>query len=224
MQSYALKHGDSFAVFDEAGTLRGLFHRDTRHLLRLDLTVDGAAPEVTGLWPSEDNTVLLSALKHAQGTLSRARFVWRDCLYERVHLRNFGPQARRITLDIAFAADFADLFEVRGHRRAHRGEDLPASIAADRVTLAYRGLDGRERTTCLTFDPPPVRFDASGARFELELAPRSTRSIFITIACTKQSPAAFFEALRAARRDLHDVMARATPRRTQPATASCRRW
>ena len=208
---HALKHGDSFAVFDAVGSLQGLFHRDTRHLLELDLTIDGATPELTGIWVTRDNTLLLSALKHARGTLSRARFVWQDCLYERVRLRNVGPAARRVTLDITFAADFADVFEVRGHHRARRGVQTPARIAADHVVLAYRGLDDRERTTRVVFDPPPARLDAGSARFEIELAPGTHRSLFIRIACEPGPPAPFFTALRDTKAALHGAMARAAP-------------
>ncbi|MBX3502515.1 MAG: amylo-alpha-1,6-glucosidase [Alphaproteobacteria bacterium] len=180
---HALKHNDCFAVFDEAGALQGLFHHDTRHLARLDLTIDGEPPGTTRTRPSEDNTLLLTALRHRQIALSRIRFVWQDCLHERLRLRNAGAAAHRVTLDLAFAADFADLFEVRGHDRARRGETLPASIAADHVVLAYRGLDGRMRTTRLAFDPPPLRLVESGARFELDLAPHTHRSLFVRIAC-----------------------------------------
>ena len=207
--SHTLKHGDSFAVFDAGGALQGLFHRDTRHLVRLDLTVDGAAPEPAGIWTSQDNTLLLSALKHAKGTLSRARFVWQDCLYERMRLRNPGAAARRVTLELAFAADFVDVFEVRGHRRARRGVRLPTTVADDRVTFVYRALDGRERTTCLVFEPPPARLDASGARFELELAPDESRSLFIRVACQPRPPVRFFAALRDAKAALRGATARA---------------
>ncbi|MGE0425021.1 MAG: glycogen debranching N-terminal domain-containing protein [Reyranellaceae bacterium] len=196
---HALKHGDSFAVFGADGTLQGLFHRDTRHLATLQLSVDGAVPLPSGTWQSEDNIVLLTALRHENLAFSRARFVWRDCLYERLQVRNAGDAVRRVTLEIAFAADFADLFEVRGHRRERRGTRLPAPCAADRVTLAYRGLDGRDRTTCLVFDPPPARLDDGVVRFELEFGPRASCSLFLAVTCVPQSPLPFFDALREAR-------------------------
>src|SRR3546814_958154 len=47
-----LKHGDTFAVFDHngdaisgPGSPEGVFHRDTRHLSHLYLTIDGARSE-----------------------------------------------------------------------------------------------------------------------------------------------------------------------------------
>ena len=46
-----LKHGDTFAVFDHngdalagPGSPEGIYHRDTRHLSHLYLTVDGHRP------------------------------------------------------------------------------------------------------------------------------------------------------------------------------------
>ena len=51
------------------------------------------------------------------------------------------------SLALHFAADFADIFEVRGMKRQARGEDLPPEVTGDRVVLGYRGLDGVVRRT-----------------------------------------------------------------------------
>ena len=57
---------------------------------------------------------------------------------------------------IQFAADFADLFEVRGMVRetTRRGRMSPKS-GTGRSTLSYTGLDDRRRSTTLRFDPAP---------------------------------------------------------------------
>ena len=46
--------------------------------------------------------------------------------YERLAVRNFDTQPRRLRLGLPFAADFADLFEVRGTTRERRGT-LPSA-------------------------------------------------------------------------------------------------
>src|SRR5919108_748392 len=61
-----------------------------------------------------------------------------------------------LTLEIIFAADFRDLFEVRGMHRARRGESLPDQRDDGRVRLAYRGLDDIVRFTDVRFEPPPL--------------------------------------------------------------------
>src|SRR3954451_6414684 len=62
-----LKHGDAFAVFDHngdalsgPGSPEGFFHRDTRHLSHLYLTIEGARPMLLSstLRDDDDNATL----------------------------------------------------------------------------------------------------------------------------------------------------------------------
>ena len=66
-------------------------------------------------------------------------------------------------------ADFADVFEVRGFRRARRGRLLPPEVAGDRLTFGYDGLDGQRYRTVVRMNPEPTRVDAGGPRWELRL-------------------------------------------------------
>src|SRR5262249_50212650 len=129
-------------------------------------------------------------------------------------VRNFDVRRRSVTLEIAFEADFADLFEVRGTRRERRGERLPAEVGSSRVVLAYRGLDGHSRSTTLSFDPPPIALGETFARSGLALAPGEARSIFVEVNCRTEGVnhpprRAFFAALREARRGLRAASSRA---------------
>ena len=42
-----------------------------------------------------------------------------------------------MTIELAFGADFADMFEVRGSRRRRRGTRLAPKTTDESVTLAY---------------------------------------------------------------------------------------
>jgi glycogen debranching enzyme len=108
-----------------------------------------------------------------KGTLHifRAKLLWHGRCYEHVRLTNYGLVRVRAHVAMTFAADFVDLFEVRGMRRARRGERLPAAVGTDEVALSYRGLDGRLRRTRLRFEPQPDRLSAAAAGFDVELAP-----------------------------------------------------
>src|SRR5688500_5539758 len=60
-----LKHGDTFAVLDRTGdTLpveggpEGLYHRDTRHLSRLELTIAGLRPLLLSSASADDGAAL----------------------------------------------------------------------------------------------------------------------------------------------------------------------
>src|SRR4051812_13679987 len=93
-----LKHGDSFAMFDELGDVvdvelspAGLFHHDTRYLSRLSFTIEGHRPLVLSSTVQPDNVMLDVDLTNPdlfdrEGNLvlgkdtfhiARSKFLWR---------------------------------------------------------------------------------------------------------------------------------------------------
>lgn len=230
-----LKHGDTFGLFDHNGDAlggpnspEGLFDRDTRYLSKLLLTIDGLRPMLLSSTVRDDNATLTCDLtnpdfydsngrlvfKHDQLHLRRSRFLWNGACHERIAVRNFGEQRRKLRVEIAFAADYADLFEIRGARRSRRGEALPADLGPAHVRLGYRGLDGVERTTTLTFNPVPAHLAADKAVYVLDLAPGRSAVLVMEIGCDSEpsAPASrsrFFRNLLAARRDLRTSASRA---------------
>ncbi|HVJ42916.1 MAG TPA: amylo-alpha-1,6-glucosidase [Dongiaceae bacterium] len=222
-----LKHGNTFAIFDHSGDAlavlgspEGIYHCDTRYLSHFHLTIGGERPILLSSTLGDDNAVLTcdltnpdlfdqprrSTLQHDLIHLRRSRFLWNATCFERLAVRNFDLRSRRIRLEITFAADFADLFEVRGTRRERRGVHHAAELSSDSVTLSYTGLDKRRRETCLRFDPAPTHLVGEQAVFDLELAPHESRFLFIQVTCNAVSTPAgrrsFFGALRDARRAL----------------------
>lgn len=230
-----LKHGDTFGTFDPngdalawPGSPEGIFHRDTRHLSHLCLTIEGRRPILLSSTLREDNATLtcdltnpdvydqtgLLALEHDIIHVRRSRFLWNGSCFERLVIRNFEDRPRRISLEVSFDADFADLFEVRGTQRERRGERHPPEIGPDRVVLSYTGLDRQRRSTTLAFDPAPLRLTGNAASFSFELAPREWRSLFLEVSCGAEglnhpTRRAFFGALRDARRALRASSSRA---------------
>ncbi|MGK9230114.1 amylo-alpha-1,6-glucosidase [Inquilinus limosus] len=231
-----LKHGDTFAVFDHngdalsgPGSPEGIFHRDTRHLSHLYLTIDGARPMLLSSTLRDDNAALTCDLTnpdlfdpagrlllgHDLIHLRRSRFLWNATCFERLAVRNFDDRPQRVSIEIVFEADFADLFEVRGAQREVRGRLHEPEIGADRVVLRYTGLDRRTRTTALAFDPAPAELTGGSARFTFELGPKETRPLFLEIRCGEDQPRrhpssrAFFAGLRDARRALRASSSRA---------------
>ena len=228
----ALKHGHTFAVFDARGDIadrdggsEGIYYRDTRHLSHLVLTLNGAALLLLSSNVQADNVVLavdlanpdLGSARRMRGELihvSRLKFVWQNAVYERLLVRNYDVVPHRLVLGIAFAADFADLFEVRGTRRSRHGETAAERRSASAVVLRYLGLDGIERATCIGFDPAPSRLDTSEAEFELTLAPGEGARIALRIDCEgidrpQLAGTSFYGTLRLARRALRNSSGRA---------------
>jgi glycogen debranching enzyme len=205
-----LKHDDTFAVFDHngdalagPGSPEGIFHKDTRHLSYLYLTISGMRPMLLSSTLRDDNASLTCdltnpdvfdgagrlVLAHDLIHLRRARFVWNGACFERLLVRNFDDKPQSISIEIDFAADFADIFEVRGTQRERRGKSHPAVVAADSVTLSYTGLDDLRRHTTLRFDPQPRPLSGERAVFTFELGAREARALFMEITCGQPSMA-----------------------------------
>jgi glycogen debranching enzyme len=234
LKPLVLKHGNAFGVFDNKGDAistpggtEGVYYRDTRHLSHFAITLNERRPIVLSSTLRDDNTTLTCDLAnpdliedggvvtdHDLIHIRRTRFLWKASCFERLRIRNFDLQARSVRLAIGFAADFSDLFEVRGMVREKRGQTHDPKIQDGQVTLSYTGLDDRRRSTALRFDPAPEALTVNQALFNLHLGPRETRSIFVEIDCRHgdsplQPVRAFFISLRDARRELRSKSLRA---------------
>ncbi len=233
-----LKHGDTFAVFDQRGDIggemgnsEGLYHRDTRILSQFQLLLEEARPLLLSSMTQDDNAVFSAdlsnpdllidgkiALRREQIHLQRIKFVWEGTCYERLLVRNFSDAPLQLRLSLRFAADFADLFEVRGERRTAHGTASAAQPTGTEVRLSYRGLDDIERVTRLNFDPAPKTLSIGRAGYELVLKPRETRRIFLRYGVPEPSGddrieawngRVFYRQMRAARHALRQSSARA---------------
>src|SRR5262245_16841070 len=198
-----LKHGDTFAVFDHYGDVKpgglgegGLYHDGTRYLSCLVLELEGARPVFLSSTVRDENDQLAVALTNPDllrdgsvrvplGTLHVAlrKLLWRGACYQQLRVRNRGLAPVAAALPLHFAADYADIFEVRGMRRKARGQDLPPEVGSGRVVLGYRGLDGVVRRTLLEFSPRPAALSASAARLDLSLRPREEATFYLTAGC-----------------------------------------
>ncbi|HET7409733.1 MAG TPA: amylo-alpha-1,6-glucosidase [Paracoccaceae bacterium] len=235
-----LKHGDSFAVLDASGDIRassvdGLYHCDTRHLSRCELTLGGVRPMLLSSTLRDDNAALICDLSNpdvliADGDervpsdwlhIRRFQFLWEGTLYERLRVRNFGNRPVRVPLNVHFEADFADIFEVRGDVRERHGTHAPVRVEGETITWSYMGLDGQERSTVVRFSPHPARIASDGIGFELDLPPGGSEILFIEVLAgdleaagpadpdAPAGPARFRQAMRAARRALRRTSSRA---------------
>ncbi len=225
-----LKHGDSFGLFDRAGDLDGqrgspdgFYHLDTRYLSRLRLRLNGQTPVLLGSALSADNTTLTCDLTNGEGSglqrgqlhLRRSKLIWHDACHERFAIRNFGERPQRVRIDLDFASDFADLFEVRGRSRPARGQTHPSRVEGQRVILSYTGLDESTRYTTLTFAPAPDVLGQYEATFVFTLAPGERRVFFLSVGCGQTlgeaivPERAFHAAVRSTRRRRRYAEARA---------------
>ncbi|MGH7393185.1 MAG: glycogen debranching N-terminal domain-containing protein, partial [Candidatus Rokuibacteriota bacterium] len=195
LQKLVLKHGESFLVSDRRGDLPahfegelGFYHAGTRHLRWLELRLDGERPLLLDADIAPDNDRILVGLTNADTHAPDGRvLVPRNTIYldrqltlvdahllQTVAISSFLDAVHEVTLELIFAADFRDVFEVRGTHRARRGQLLGEDREGGRVRLAYRGLDDVIRVTTLRFDPPPMVVAANRAVYRLRLTPGDT--------------------------------------------------
>jgi glycogen debranching enzyme len=201
--THVLKDGDSFLVANAYGDIEGdsdgLFHDDTRLLSVSRLRIACARPEMLSAAVNRDNVFFVAHLTNrplpllggdpvASGLLhvTRTRFLSGNRLYERLRFHNYGLQPVRTPLRFDYAADFRDMFEVRGCVRPMRGQLQPVEVGGASLSFGYRGLDGRLRQSVVAFSLPPSAIDAQGAAFALELAPGTEQELFIEVGLAAQ--------------------------------------
>jgi glycogen debranching enzyme len=182
---------DRFGDIPEGNTAAlGLYHMDTRFLSGLELVVNDVKPLllhssternysqiVELIYPFE--SIDREGLHRKENVSVQRHRVLSGSLFERIRVRNFGTKTRTLKLTVDFAADFLDIFEVRGLFREKRGQHQPPEVERSRVTLSYRGLDGGRRSTTLRFSPAPDELDGSRAVFSLEVEPAQTIELVV---------------------------------------------
>lgn len=209
---HVLKHAETFAVFDLHGNIsptggeQGVYHRGTRHLSRLQLGLD--TPQMGNRWPvlldssvRKDSGLLVTdftnpAFEDADGRhtpqgalhFNRSKLLWEGACYEHLRLRNHGLKPIQLAFTLSLAADFVDIFEVRGFRRERHGEELPATADTDYLELSYRGLDEVLRRTRVLFAPAPEVCSAAKVHFRVSLAPQDEANFYWTISCLQEAP------------------------------------
>jgi len=198
-----LKYGSMFAVFDRLGDIthdglgeQGIYSEGTRYLSEMTLRLWNERPLLLSSTIEPNNFLFTADLANLdvsrgesvvihRGTLHllRSRFLWRGVAYEELEFVNYGMEPLYVPLSIFFAADFADIFEVRGMARERRGRHLPEETGADSIVLGYEGLDSVTRKMRIACDPAPDRITGPEMRFELELKPKEPRRFHFRMVC-----------------------------------------
>jgi glycogen debranching enzyme len=186
-----LKEGNIFFLTDSRGNVPdcgksqlGMFYEDTRFLSRWELQVRDHEPQVLS---SQANRVFCSQIDltttWSEGVKDiyehnfihvRRRQVIGGKMVERLRVSNYLNTRQRISFTVHYAADFADMFEVRGMERENRGTYYRPIITENAVTLFYRGLDNILRGTRIEFGEPPSVLDANSATYNLTIPANGT--------------------------------------------------
>jgi glycogen debranching enzyme len=207
-RTHVLKQDDTCGLFNDFGDIasgarheEGLYHEGTRFLSRFALRLGGTSPLLLSSTVRRDDILLSVDMTNPdielgpgqilpRGSLHiyRSKLIWHGTCHERIHVRNFTLMPLNIVLSIEFAADYADIFEVRGQHRARRGRLVEPRVSPDFAELAYEGLDGATRRTRVECQPRPASISANSLRLSAELDGHSEQIYEITITCLTDSP------------------------------------
>lgn len=199
----AVKEGELFLYSNKRGDLAsrrnfglGLYYKDTRFLSHFSMTISGRDPV---LLSSSSERAYMShvdltnpdlyewgVLAVPQQTLNirRVRAI-SGRLYERIRVKNYNSHPVDLDMEFSFAADFEDMFEVRGMIAEEGGETEEPEISPRAIVFRRLGRDGVRRSTTVEFENEPARVDENDgtvtASFRMHLGPYQTRGISLTV-------------------------------------------
>ncbi|MEW6447368.1 MAG: glycogen debranching N-terminal domain-containing protein [Bacillota bacterium] len=199
-QTEVIKNDELFLVTLRDGSIPGgypgglgLYFRDTRFLSCFEFLVENQRP-----------ILLSSGVRYShfyQGDLTNPEVITTSgqflpiqtvhfrflrliegALYQRFRVVNYNLSPVKMNLTFKLGADFRDLFEIRGAKRARRGDDLPCEFDLSGAAFLYKGLDGLLRKTCILWHPFPesVLQEADGllVNYSLEIPAKGKRYIY----------------------------------------------
>ncbi|HEY6308526.1 MAG TPA: amylo-alpha-1,6-glucosidase [Candidatus Angelobacter sp.] len=161
----------------------GLFYDDTRFLSRLELRVGGYRTVVLS---SSTEQTFVSQIELTTGQITlretyeipentvhirREQLLASDIFYDHLTFENFNFNDVMLAIELAFEADFMDVFQVRGVARQHLGHYYKPIVHRDVILFHYCGLDGVTRDTTIHFSPEPERVEGTMACWKFLLAP-----------------------------------------------------
>jgi glycogen debranching enzyme len=188
-EALVAKHNRLFLLVDEHGDIcppgncgLGLFHDDTRILSHYALKFAAGRGSLLSSRSTEmfSLQVDLAITDREFGGDSwdpknsvhiRRDLLLTDRFVERVTVTSFLARPIDFEVTLAVAADFADIFEVRGWKREKRGQFRAPQIKSDRLCFIYQGLDGHELRTRVIFREVPDEIGSGGATWRCRLHP-----------------------------------------------------
>jgi glycogen debranching enzyme len=198
-----IREGDTFLLTDINGQVQrgnpngyGLYYRDTRYLSGYEFAFSNARPltllSTAQVGFSAEHVMANPSMLDAEGQrLTRATIQVRrlqvlgDVLEETIRVLNYNTFPVTLEINLRFAADFADIFEIRGYEPEARGALEAPIVEEGSLAMRYMGTDGHRRETMITFDPHPELIaadaDVGFVTFRLSLASQESTSVSLVV-------------------------------------------
>src|SRR5918993_4813056 len=171
----------SNAAGDVAGTGEGLFYKDTRHLSRFVLKVDGRTLTPWGLKARGSTAEFSLVAPEGEIQVSRHRKLGGG-MREEIRLKNSSSSPLEVRVEIECDADFVDLFEVRGYYRPVRRREVSRKTGDSSTCFAYRN-DGFQRATRVYLSGEVMEpvYLPGGVSLVLNLVPGEERAVTASV-------------------------------------------
>lgn len=164
---------------DVAGAGHGLFYKDTRHLSKFLLTVGGARPVASGR-RARGSRVEFSLAAGEVGVVRR-REVGRG-MEETLELTNPLGEAAEVNVALDCAADFKDIFEVRGWRNGSGRGEFVQEVGDRFLRFSYRrGAFSRGTVVCVSGEGIEPVVGPGRISFDVRLESGENRTIFVSV-------------------------------------------
>ncbi|MEX2237689.1 MAG: glycogen debranching N-terminal domain-containing protein [Dehalococcoidia bacterium] len=199
-EALVIRDGATFFLSDTHGNAPpanqrgfGLYHDDTRHLSAFEFSLRNVQPVLltssAELGFSQEQVLTNPNMVGEGGRrierqtieMRRVKAVADDVLEETLRVTNFNDFPVTLDLIYRFAADFADIFEVRGYPRPVCGLQDPVTVNERSVHFVYHGLDGDPRKTDVHLSPTPLELTAGHALYRVTLGHHETATFEIEV-------------------------------------------
>jgi glycogen debranching enzyme len=234
-----IKDGEPFFLCPPDGQIAaddghgfGLYHHDTRYLSGYELEIAGTTPNslaataLTGRHAIIELTMPALELEDGR-TVGKERITvrWdrrldgpRGELCDAISFRNYDADAARLPVRFRFAADFHDVFTIRGLLAAETGTLHDPEWDGDRLVFRYDGKDGIDRDVTISWDGPVATRDGTSCELAVDLPGRGEAKLVVRIGIRERARPG---AMPVERRTAKDEPARPDPARPDSrATAS----
>jgi glycogen debranching enzyme len=162
----------------------GLFYRDVRHLSIYRLWLGGMRPVPLASWVrGPEAEFVLAAGVGTEGVGVVRRRALGGGMEEEIYLSNESEEPVEVRFEIECAADFRDVYELRGYRNASERGELSEEVRDGRLRFSYR-RDGFRRATEVRLSGEGVEPVAGRGRISLDLHvdPGASRGVRVSVA------------------------------------------
>jgi len=173
----------------------GLYYHDCRFLKGYELRLGGAEPDVL---VSDAARGFMAAfeltnpdIRMEDGHLIPKEHIgirWermidgaRRTLNEVITFQNVELQQVEVPVSLTFQAEFEDIFAVRGMLPERPGKLRQPSWKGNALSFIYEGKDDLYRSLVIYFSPTPQKTEGTTAHFRINLGPRESRQLLISL-------------------------------------------